>query len=57
MCRPVSGGKQQGAPRTALPEEHDHRLKVVVERWSYLTELIADKDIAISDLRRLLPTK
>lgn len=40
--------------RTALPEEDYRRLKAVVEGLSYLTDLIADKDTTIRDLRRLL---
>lgn len=40
--------------RTALPEEDYRRFKAVVEGLSYLTELIADKDTTIRDLRRLL---
>lgn len=40
--------------RTALPEEDCRRLKAVVEGLSYLTDLIADKDTTIRDLRRLL---
>ncbi|HXE08540.1 MAG TPA: IS66 family transposase [Acidobacteriaceae bacterium] len=40
--------------RTALPDEDYRRLKAVVEGLSYLTELIADKDTTIRDLRRLL---
>lgn len=39
---------------TALPEEDYRRLKAVVEGLSYLTELIADKDTIIRDLRQLL---
>ena len=40
--------------RTALPDEDYRRLKAVVDGLSYLTELIADKDTTIRDLRRLL---
>jgi len=40
--------------RTALPEEDYRRLKAVVEGLSYLTELIADKDTTIRDLRQLV---
>jgi transposase len=40
--------------RAALPEEDYRRLKAVVEGLSYLTELIADKDTTIRDLRQLL---
>jgi transposase len=40
--------------RTALPDEDYRRVKAVVEGLSYLTELIADKDTTIRDLRRLL---
>ena len=40
--------------RPSLPEEDYRRLKAVVEGLSYLTELIADKDTTIRDLRRLL---
>ncbi len=40
--------------RTALPEEDYRRFEAVVEGLSYLTELIADKDTTIRDLRRLL---
>jgi transposase len=40
--------------RTALPEEDYLRLKAVVEGLRYLTELIADKDTTIRDLRQLL---
>jgi transposase len=40
--------------RTALPEEDYRRLKAVVGGLSYLTELIADKDTTIRDLRQLL---
>jgi transposase len=37
-----------------LPEEDYRRLKSVVEGLSYLTQLIADKDTTIRDLRQLL---
>ena len=40
--------------RPSLPEEDFHKLKAVVEGLSYLTELIADKDTTIRDLRKLL---
>jgi transposase len=40
--------------RTSLSEEDYRKLKAVVEGLSYLTELIADKDTTIRDLRRLL---
>ena len=40
--------------RTALPDEDYRRLKAVVDGLSYLTELIANKDTTIRDLRRLL---
>ena len=40
--------------QAALPEEDYRRLKAVVEGLSYLTELIADKDTTICDLRQLL---
>jgi transposase len=40
--------------RAALGEEAYVRLKAVVEGLSYLTELIADKDTTIRDLRQLL---
>jgi hypothetical protein len=40
--------------RVALGEEDYGRLKAVVEGLSYLTELIADKDTTIRDLRQLL---
>jgi transposase len=40
--------------RPSLPEEDFGKLKAVVEGLSYLTELIADKDTTIRDLRKLL---
>ncbi|HKR28082.1 MAG TPA: hypothetical protein VJS11_11530 [Acidobacteriaceae bacterium] len=40
--------------RPSLPEEDFRKLKAVVEGLSYLTELIADKDTTIRDLRKLL---
>jgi transposase len=40
--------------RAVLPEEDYRRLKALVEGLSYLTELIADKDTTIRDLRQLL---
>jgi len=40
--------------RTALPDEDYRRLKAVMDGLSYLTDLIADKDTTIRDLRRLL---
>ena len=40
--------------RAALGEEDYRQLKAVVEGLSYLTELIADKDTTIRDLRQLL---
>jgi transposase len=40
--------------RTALPEEDYRRFRAVVEGLSYLTELIADKETTIRDLRKLL---
>jgi transposase len=40
--------------RPSLPEEDFGKLKALVEGLSYLTELIADKDTTIRDLRKLL---
>ncbi len=40
--------------RTALPEQDYLQLKALIEGLSYLTELIADKDTTIRDLRQLL---
>jgi transposase len=40
--------------RPSLPEEDFSKLKAVVEGLSYLTELIANKDTTIRDLRKLL---
>jgi transposase len=40
--------------RPSLPEEDFHKLQAVVEGLELLTELIADKDTTIRDLRRLL---
>lgn len=40
--------------RAALPEDDYRRLKAVVDGLQQLTELIADKDTSIRDLRRLL---
>jgi len=40
--------------RPSLSEEDYRKRKAVVEGLSYLTELIADKDTTIRDLRRLL---
>ena len=40
--------------RAALPEDDYRRLRAVVEGLEQLTELIADKDTTIRDLRRLL---
>ena len=40
--------------RPSLPEEDFRKLKAVVEGLELLTELIADKDTTIRDLRRLL---
>ncbi|HEY1499126.1 MAG TPA: hypothetical protein VGF88_06080 [Acidobacteriaceae bacterium] len=43
-----------GRVRPSLPEEDFRKLKAVVEGLSYLTDLIADKDTTIRDLRKLL---
>jgi transposase len=40
--------------RTALAEEDYRKLKAAVDALSYLTELVADKDTTIRDLRQLL---
>jgi hypothetical protein len=40
--------------RPSLPEEDFGKLKAVVEGLELLTELIADKDTTIRDLRKLL---
>jgi hypothetical protein len=40
--------------REALPEEDYRKLKAAVDALSYLTELVADKDTTIRDLRQLL---
>jgi hypothetical protein len=58
-ARKKHGGVSMSSPllehaRTALPDEDYRRLKAVIGGLSYLTELIADKDRTIRDLRRLL---
>lgn len=40
--------------RTVLAEEDYRKLKAAVDALSYLTDLVADKDTTIRDLRRLL---
>jgi transposase len=40
--------------RTALSEEDYRKLKAAVDALSYLTDLVADKDTTIRDLRQLL---
>jgi transposase len=40
--------------RTALAEEDYRKLKAAVDALSYLTDLVADKDTTIRDLRQLL---
>jgi hypothetical protein len=40
--------------RTALAEDDYRKLKAAVDALSYLTELVADKDTTIRDLRQLL---
>jgi hypothetical protein len=40
--------------RPSLPEEDFRKLKAVVEGLELLTELIADKDTTIRDLRKML---
>ena len=40
--------------RTALPEEDYRKLKAAVDALGYLTDLVADKDTTIRDLRQLL---
>jgi len=40
--------------RTALPEDDYRKLKAAVDALNYLTELVADKDTTIRDLRQLL---
>lgn len=40
--------------RPALPEQDFRKLKAAVDALSYLTDLVADKDTTIRDLRQLL---